>query len=383
MATVKFETSDKPHLTVTDCLGRLTVTGSDVRQVVVEVEGEAEDLVTRREGEAITLSALRDCYITCPPETSLTVQQVMGKLRVRGIDGPLAVKAVMGGVSLRDIGPAMVQSAMGDLDARHVKGDLSLEQVRGDLRLRSLEGQVLVRHCAGDLDMRDVVGGAEVHSVLGDVVLSSALTPGREYRVQAAGDIRARIPADSSVRCVLEADGDVRCSLPLSGGDKTPHRITGQLGAGEAFIELHARGDVTLKSEAQEPEADVVHISAALEAQMAEIEQRLQEKLAGLGEISVHLGDKMQRRAEKAAERARRQAEKAAERARRQAEKAAATRRAPGFRFTWGGPPPEPPSKVEPVSEEERLTILRMLEQKKISAAEAAKLLEALEGKEP
>ena len=42
-------------------------------------------------------------------------------------------------------------------------------------------------------------------------------------------------------------------------------------------------------------------------------------------------------------------------------------------------PPPPPPS--DPVTDEERMSILRMVEQKKISIAEAEKLLAALEGK--
>jgi hypothetical protein len=42
--------------------------------------------------------------------------------------------------------------------------------------------------------------------------------------------------------------------------------------------------------------------------------------------------------------------------------------------------PPKPP--VDPVTEEERLMILRMLEQKKITLEEADELLSALEGQQ-
>ena len=62
-------------------------------------------------------------------------------------------------------------------------------------------------------------------------------------------------------------------------------------------------------------------------------------------------------------------------------------KRAAGRHPHWGAPtppvppiPPTPPS--EPVSEEERMMILRMLEQKKIGLDDAEKLLSALEGKE-
>jgi hypothetical protein len=57
--------------------------------------------------------------------------------------------------------------------------------------------------------------------------------------------------------------------------------------------------------------------------------------------------------------------------------------------FTWPTPPtppgaPRPPagaSDQEPVKDEERLAILRMLEQKKITLEQAEQLLAALEGK--
>jgi hypothetical protein len=59
----------------------------------------------------------------------------------------------------------------------------------------------------------------------------------------------------------------------------------------------------------------------------------------------------------------------------------------PGSRRGWGfegfgvSQPPQA-ATGDPVSEEERLMILRMLEQKKISIAEAEQLLAALESRE-
>ena len=76
--------------------------------------------------------------------------------------------------------------------------------------------------------------------------------------------------------------------------------------------------------------------------------------------------------------------------AQRKIEHKSHTSHATGRRSRWGVPippvppvPPAPPAPLaDPVSEEERLMILRMLEQKKISLAEAETLLSALEGKE-
>ena len=49
---------------------------------------------------------------------------------------------------------------------------------------------------------------------------------------------------------------------------------------------------------------------------------------------------------------------------------------------SWDSEAPAYAARAEPVSEEERLMILNMLEQKKISLEEAEQLLAALEGKE-
>jgi hypothetical protein len=59
----------------------------------------------------------------------------------------------------------------------------------------------------------------------------------------------------------------------------------------------------------------------------------------------------------------------------------------PGSRKGWGfegfgAAQPQAAASADPVSEEERLMILRMLEQKKISIAEAEQLLAALEARE-
>ena len=104
-----------------------------------------------------------------------------------------------------------------------------------------------------------------------------------------------------------------------------------------------------------------------------------------------------QRQAERDAERARRQVEAAQRRADAMARRSAAGRPGPlveagrpgGWSFGFSGAPrpPKPPAPATPpmppsvpVSDEERMVVLRMVEQGKISVAEAEKLLAALEG---
>lgn len=371
-----FETSPAPRIVLTGCAGNLTIVGSDTTQVIVEADGADSSLTTQREGETITLGARSDCYITCPARASLTLQEVTGNLRVRGVGGPLALASARGNVSLRQIGPATLQAIAGDVDANRVNGDLSLGQVQGDARVRRVEGKLTLEHCGGDLDARDLAGGADARDVRGNAGLRGELTPGQVYRLRAHGDIQARFPAQASARCAFEAGGQVQCDLALTKSEVEPHRIVGQLGAGEAQVELRADGDVSVRGASPDWDASVdVHI----EAHLAELERRLEEKLAGLDHLGVRIGEKMRRRAEKQAERARRQAEKARRQAEKEAEKAR-RRSSTGFRFTWSSPAEPARAPAAESVEEERLAILRMVEQKKVSAGEAALLLDALEG---
>ncbi|MBN1889840.1 MAG: hypothetical protein JW850_17725 [Thermoflexales bacterium] len=401
MATVIFETSDTPHITIDECAGELSI-GGNGSQVTVEVEGEEGNLISRREGEAISLTARSKCHLLCPRGASLTLRQVKGNLRVRHVNGPLAIEAAHGNVCLRDLGPLAIQSVAGNLEARQVGGSLSLGRVSGCARIRQVKGKLAIERCDGDLNARDL-GGAEAREVHGNIWLSSELSHGQEYRLHARGNIKAYFPADSSARCSLEAGGELRCGIELEESQQVARRLTGRWGDGQALVELHAGGNLLVEGDDNEWGIGD-RIEEIVEAEMSRLEQRLHEELSGLGDLGTSMEDKMRRKFEKKAEWARHVAEKEAERAvhraerieekaRRRAERMEEKKRERGERtagqagrrpppwpsFQWGAPP-RPAPKREPVSNEERLAILHMVEQKKISSEEAARLLEALEG---
>ena len=158
-------------------------------------------------------------------------------------------------------------------------------------------------------------------------------------------------------------------------------------------------------------------IESTIEAQMADFDRQMSEGLAGVNfgpspvdaaNIAANArraAERVQRATQQQAEAARRRAEKEAERAGRIAE--AAQRRAEAINrrvqqehgrrgWPFGGDTPRPPQPprppapsrpfapappTDPVSDEERMMILHMVEQGKISVADAEKLLAALENK--
>jgi hypothetical protein len=97
-------------------------------------------------------------------------------------------------------------------------------------------------------------------------------------------------------------------------------------------------------------------------------------------------GERISRQVQAATARAAKSAEEATRRAERHAERHARRWGRTPPPGAWGdfGPKgmPTPPGmpKSEPVAEEERMAILKMLQEKKITAEQAEQLLQALEG---
>jgi len=433
MGVKSFSVPEIQHIYL-EVQGDLHLMGWDEPRVEIRGEGEEELIIERSNGELVIRSPV-SCRVSLSSLVAVTVRQVQGDLQGQRLDSALEVNEAQEDVHLREgSGPVRLQAVHGDLvverqqgplsaetvhgdalmrdvsasvDLKQVKGDLRARAVEGALRAEVVEGDALVREIAGPLTLGQVKGdfsgvtldgGAEVRQVIGDVAVNTRFAPGQGYVFQADGDVRVRVPLEVSARFTVEAKGEIRCDLPLVEEVREPHRVVGVLGDGEAHVTLVSRqGSVFLKERAPwEGLEEVGRIGWHAESIARLVEQRLTEELSQLGleEIARREAERARREVERALRRAEAQAEKIRRRAEKKAEKArlrmersrrraeAKTRRAARkgrleWRLEWGaGRRPA----GEPVTEEERLLVLRMLQEGKITAEEAARLLEALEG---
>jgi hypothetical protein len=132
------------------------------------------------------------------------------------------------------------------------------------------------------------------------------------------------------------------------------------LGNGSAKISLNAGGDVRVSNNAE---------AGASADEFG--------NFAGLNFDWSGFGERISQRVEQVTQRAAKRVEEATRRAERHAERQ--TRRW-NLDFSPKGVPNPPAPPSEPVSEDERMAILKMLEEKKITAEQAELLLSALEG---
>jgi len=422
MEKMIFETGPKPKVIVTS-QSNLTLKGTDDLEVVVKIP-DPEAVEIQQDGEIFTIKASDVCTIRVPRDANVEIETSNSDTMVKALDGDLSIKNVAGNLELRSVSQTHLVMVNGNLQARNVMGDLTIERVEGNAVLRDVQGDCKITDLKGNLQISELDGGLEAQAN-GNIGLSLDPSPGKEYNLTAHGNITYSLSEDASVEISIERAGHVALHIP--GYEETrniqaPYQL--MLGDGDAEMKLNADGNVVLSSHMPHVEIPDInvdlegefegmaeafdhHINQQIQAQLEMIEQQIQSQVAnmtlrmGAAGMTPEQMERVQQRAREAGERAAARAQEKVQRAQERLERRMSsvqqrmeqkTRQAQAHaqhrpHHTWNmrfPTPPEPPSPPEqaPVSEEERLVILRMLEQKKISLEEAEKLLSALEGKE-
>ena len=441
MDQITLDLDETTHIVIDGVGGDLRLSGWDQNQFLAESSDDRSLHVNQSNGE-LTMHASADCTVRIPRGAPISVRNIGGDARVKSIEAALTIGRVGGDLSLRQVGDTEVGHVGGDVKAKKVEGFLHLDATGGDAQASGVAGDVVARSVGGDLYLRDIEGGLAVRAG-GDVALNVAFQPEHEYGISAGGDLTLRLPPDTSVRIDINAGGDIDVGVPGARVEGQLRQRTVILGSGAVPVRAQAGGDVSVTGLAADPSAmgdfgeqfgdDLgvmaeefasqmeSQINAQIESMMPDFEKLMAERLKDVehhfehhfsGSQAEEIASKARRAAEKIEEKARRQADKArrqaetaarhaerqVESARRRAEQAARRQgeNAQHMRHAWNfGPrPPMPPAPpvppraplppmppAEAVTDEERMVILRMVEQGKISVADAEKLLAALENR--
>jgi hypothetical protein len=386
--------------------GDLSVIGWDGNDLLVK--GDEDEIRVEQTEEAVSVFSSGDLSLRVPRTAYLMFKMIGGDASIRGVAGGCEIKEAGGDISIRDVGSLSIDSIHGDLSLSTVKGNVVVNNIHGDASMRDVDGDVTIemltedlslRGVKGNLHLKNLSGDASIHGVDGNVVIDSisddlALRGARgnikvnvgedvvvylepkadgEYTIDAGEDILVVLPKNTNAALDMRGD-EIFMDWPGFENDEFATERVVTLGEGGAKITLNAGGKVRISNRTDAGDsADEFG------------------NFAGLNFDWSGFGERISRQVEQATARAAKRAEEAARRAERLAERHGRHGKH-GLvvgRWNWdlkGGaprppappPPPHPPS--EAVTEGERMAILKMLAEKKISAEQAEQLLAALEG---
>jgi DUF4097 and DUF4098 domain-containing protein YvlB len=389
----------------------------------VLVRADDEAVVLEKQDDQVLIRCKSDCVVRLPHESSVFATTVQGNARFKLLEGELKIDQILGSLEIRDADQAQIGKVHGNLMVKQTSGDLQVEHVMGSALATDVQGKCSLKRVSGNVDLRDTEGDLEI-SAQGNARVQLCLLAGKQYQVSGDGDVQCILPEDASARVTLHSRGRrIQVRLPDGKTTLAEEDYVLTLGSGESEMTVSAGGGVLLVSrEADWAEMDDVHsqmsdafsefteefgeqISGEMEVQIETQMEILNEQLAKLESLVTKSGmsqaeaDKVMQRAREARARANVRAQEKMRRAQQKMDRKleAAQRkvemkmksvegRSPtqsrkSWKFEWPPAPPTPPVPGEPASDEERLIILKMLEQKKISMEEAERLLAALEGK--
>ncbi len=403
-----------PEVALQAIPGDLRVAGWERAEIMAKTDGDMLNITA--DGERISVSCDENLILYLPRQASLQIENVAGDACLQAMSGAVNLGPVAGDLSLNDTGAATLGTIAGDASLRNI-GSLSAEQISGDFVLRGGRGDCAIAAIGGDASFRDVEGAVTVENIGSDLFLRNARggvvattgadatlylepLPGKEYHITAGDDLLLRLPLDADVELNLTAGAPESIHVDFPGlelDEESPIQII-TLGSGAARMFLMAGDELIVTSKAEKWDS-----AADFGVGMGDTSEWGIPGIPPIPPIPADLSERINSRVQAAMERAQARSEAASRRA--EVKIAAAMRRAEakaraaearahrphgrGFEgrvvirgaevFRFSGQ--KPPERGEPVSDEERLTILKMLQEKKISLDEAEKLLAALESK--
>jgi hypothetical protein len=345
--------------------GDVSVVGWDGSEILVKADDDEMHL--QQNGDEIRFSCDDDVSLRIPKGSSLSFASISGDAAIRGVTGDIEIVSIDGDLSMREVGSVAITSIASDFSLRGARGNLYVKSAEGDISIRDVDGNITLDSVADDLALRGARGNVKVN-VGEDVVVYLEPRDDGNYMVTAGDDILMVLPTTANATITMQGD-EVDVQWPGIKNEPEATQRTIVLGNGSAKINLSAGGDVRLTNQANAAEsADEFGNFAAMNFDWS------------------GFGERISRQVQAATSRAAKSAEEAARRAERHAERHARRWGRTPPPGPWGdfGPQgmPTPPNtpKSEPVAEEERMAILKMLQEKKITAEQAEKLLQALEG---
>jgi hypothetical protein len=393
-------------LQVDDVGGDLQIVGWERAEITAKTDDDELDLVVN--GPVVRTRSDGDLILYVARDVNMKISSVGGDADIRALSGSLDMTEISGDLQVRNVGSIRIADVGGDMSVRVCSGDLFADSVGGDASLHEIKGDINI-HVGADLYLRGAEGNVQAE-VGSDAALYLRPIAGKDVNVHAGSDVLLRLPVKSDVELILQGcdDESIRVDLPDVTSVEMGMSRTLMVGVGGSRMKLIAGADVIVTSRGEEWD------------NMADFDPLGRDGPFSPGEfpgIPSDLHERISRRVEDATRRALEASMRAREQSDRMQHRVdAAMRRAEdkmrtaenrsmhmgikvgryGVAFETPRPPvpPVPPNgpippfsspqqraAVEPVTDQERLVILKMLQDKKISIQDAEKLLAALDGK--
>jgi hypothetical protein len=384
---------DEKTTIIVKASGDLFLEGQDSSEV--HFQSSEDRIRVHQSNDTLFVETHSSMDLTVPRQGKIIVEKVGGSALIQDLGGSLTVQKIGGDLAMQRLGSVRIEKVGGSCLIQGISDGLSIGKAGGDLTMRDVTGGVVIGNIGGEADLQVRTVNSLETKAGGDIrmYITEGLT-GKVF-LRAGGDVMIYLPSNASGHFVLLSSGE-SIAMDLSRQSATIHetidsrRYEFSLGENNAdntaYLEAQAGGDIMVSDEAVEPESISDDLERREEAWKEARDRRGSASWSGgFGfDRTSAWADMISRRAQEASRRAEQRSQAAMRRTEEQIRQAAERELR---RADWSGfpgmpvPPPPPSPKATRVTEQERLMVLQMLQESKISVEQAEKLLAALEGR--
>ena len=407
MSHVLYLTRDDPVIYL-KAYGGVQIEGVEATEITCKIDSPQLATLVEEDGNVyVTVSA--SCYLEVPVNSSIIIERAMGSALIKRVKNPISINKVLGNLTLIEVGQADVDKIGGNFSAQHVTGHLHIGKIAGNLTvddahslacekvggncvLRQIHtdalidkagGSCLVQNIAGDAHLAKFGGSFKARGVnLGDGVKAGGSLElidcqfVRDLRVAAGGNIAVALNKDQTDLSLNMTSGNEKIKIEAFGEELSIRDYEYQqiFGDGSLSVELSAGGSVSIAEAPEEGEDFIGDLSDRFSFKESAFSEMIQRRIesatrradAKVKAAEIRLG-KIQDRLEKfrgfpidmGVEN-------------EDAEKPTSVPKRPA-------PPVTRPAGKKGATDEERLMILKMLQEGTITVDEAEALFRAME----
>ncbi|PKO12316.1 MAG: hypothetical protein CVU39_24530 [Chloroflexi bacterium HGW-Chloroflexi-10] len=341
---------------------------------------QSSDFEDRLEGSCLSIFSKRNLLISIPATVKVVIQSVSGNCEILNGFQEVVINKVDGNLEIEQTNSVSVDKVGGNVRVGKIKDNGHFVNIGGNIKLNSGGSLLQLEHVGGNLTatseqlaINGKVGGNAKLNIKSLLDQESKLFAGGNLKLSFSGSPDMELIASSGGLIKVELNGEV---------EKTSGKIFKRtFGTGLKKLEVRAGGNIKISSEAWDEELEMNFMESS-ESHWDDLERQVEMRVendfginfTGLFDLERQIGNEVQSRTRKAEERIQQAMEK--------------INRKVGFSNGFNVSedlPNQGSSSVTNqkqstgVSDEERMLILKMLQEKKITAEEADRLLEALE----
>jgi DUF4097 and DUF4098 domain-containing protein YvlB len=193
-----------------------------------------------------------DLKLKTPAATAVGVEVTTGEVKVSGINGGVKAHGQSGKVTISE--------CKGSVTASTTVGDLRIGNSSGAIEANTSSGALFVDDVSGAVTARTMNGMVNVAATRSKKIVVGTMSGAIDVKVKApfsgqmevsskSGDVAVALPSRSNCRVrTMTNTGPITCTLPLSKVERAGPNVSGQLGAGQGYVEVsNDSGAITVR----------------------------------------------------------------------------------------------------------------------------------------